>query len=62
MLRIDVYDSELNAHYNVGTVAEFTEAVILAMGSVATVVTKKELRKKALGAIDTVLQKARDTK
>lgn len=60
MLHIDIHNEETGEIIQVGTLGEFVDKFNYEIGSVATVMFKKEFRKKALSALDRVVQKARD--
>lgn len=60
MLHIDIHSDETGETIRVGSLGDFADLFVSEIGSVATVLFKKELRKKALSALDRIVQRARD--
>ena len=62
MLFIDVYNSDTGETIRIGTFSDFVGLLTAQIGSVATVMLKSGFSKKAMAALDRVVQKARDEK
>jgi hypothetical protein len=62
MIHIDIHNSETGKTITLGTLDEFIDLFSTQIGSVATVLTKNEFKKKARPALDAIIQSARDRK
>ncbi len=59
-MHIDIYNDINGQTVKIGKLEEFIELFIAEVGSVTFTVTKSGMRRKAVKALDRVIQKARD--